>query len=180
MIPNVFEGFKGVSDSIEDGSLVGRFVIFSFIILSRFLFIMIVHSLSAQNYIHQVLILNEGYFDYQANQIMDPVTIGSYNPNTQTYTTIDTINGARFASDIIVDESCFYIAADNTLYKYDKNTYNLIATQQIPGIRNLAIYQDKILISRGEYLTSYNSYLQIYSKIDLSCKYNLCKYSICH
>ena len=64
-----------------------------------FLFIMIVHSLSAQNYVHQVLILNEGYFDYQTNQIMEPVTIGSYNPNTQTYTTIDTINGARFASD---------------------------------------------------------------------------------
>ena len=125
------------------------------------LFTMIIHSLSAQNYVHQVLILNEGYFDYQTNQMINPVTIGSYNPNTQTYTTIDTINGARFASDIIIDESYFYIAADNMLYKYDKNTYNLITTQQIPGIRNLKIYQDKILVTRGEYLTSYNSYLQI-------------------
>ena len=133
-----------------------------------FLSVMIIQSLSAQNYVHQVFILNEGYFDYQTNQIIEPVTIGSYDPNTQTFTTIDTINGARFASDIIVDDSFFYVAADNTLYKYDKNTYTLVANQQIQGIRSLAIYQDKILVSRGEYLTTYNSYLQVYSKIDLS------------
>lgn len=132
------------------------------------LFMMTIQSLTAQNYVHQVLILNEGYFDYQTNQIIEPVTVGAYNPSSQVYSTIDTIHGARFASDIIVDESCFYVAADNTLYKYDKDTYGLIATQQIPGVRNLAIYQDKILVSRGEYLTTYNSYLQIYSKIDLS------------
>ena len=45
----------------------------------------------AQNYVHQVLILNEGYFDYTVNQSVVPPTIGSYDPVTQIYTTVDTI-----------------------------------------------------------------------------------------
>ena len=122
----------------------------------------------AQNYVHQVLVLNEGYFDYTTNQSVVPPTIGSYDPVTQTYTTIDTIQSARFGSDLIIDGDYFYVAADNHLYKYNKNTYSLIATQQVPGIRNLAIYQDKILVSRGEYMTTFNSYLQIFSKNNLS------------
>ena len=130
--------------------------------------VLLTQTLSAQNHVHQVLVLNEGYFDYMTSQIVEPVTIGTYDPITQVYSTIDTIDGARFASDMVVDGSCFYVAADNELHKYDINTYSLIATQPVPGIRSLTIYQDKILVSRGEYMTTYNSYLQIYSKIDLS------------
>ena len=130
--------------------------------------VLFTQTLTAQNYVHQVLVLNEGYFDYTTSQIVEPVTIGTYNPTTQVYLTIDTIDGARFASDIVIDGSYFYVAADNELHKYDINTYSLIATQQVPGIRNLTIYQDKILVSRGEYMTTYNSYLQIFSKNDLS------------
>ena len=75
----------------------------------------------AQNYVHQVLVLNEGYFDYTTNQSVVPPTIGSYDPVTQTYTTIDTIQSARFGSDLIIDGDYFYVAADNHLYKYNKN-----------------------------------------------------------
>jgi len=134
-------------------------------------FVKAVHS---QDYVHQVFILNEGYFDYSINQSIEPVTVGSYNPNTQTYNTIDTIPGARFASDLVVDNDFFYVAADNKLYKYDKDNYNLIASQNIDGIRNLAIWNDKIIVTRGDYDNInftpifFNSYLQIYNKSDLS------------
>jgi len=50
----------------------------------------------AQNYVHQAIILNEGYFDYQTNEILVPVTIGSYNPANQTYQVVDTLEGMRF------------------------------------------------------------------------------------
>ena len=56
----------------------------------------------AQNYVHQVLVLNEGYLDYTTNQSVVPPTIGSYDPVTQIYTTVDTISGARFVSDMII------------------------------------------------------------------------------
>ncbi len=135
---------------------------------------MMVKTVFAQDYVHQVFVLNEGYFDYSLNQSIEPVTIGTYNPSTQTYLTIDTIDGARFASDLVIDNDYFYVAADNMLHKYDKNNYNLMASQQIDGIRNLAIWNDKIIISRGDYDNTtflpifFNSYLQIYNTSDLS------------
>ena len=128
----------------------------------------------AQEYVHQVIVLNEGYFDYSLNQSIEPVTIGSYNPSSQTYLTMDTIHSARFASDLVVDENYFYIAADNMLYKYDKNSYDLIASQQIEGIRNIAVWDNKIIVTRGDYdnITFspifFNSYLQAYNISDLS------------
>ena len=145
--------------------------------MKRILFLlslMMMQTVFAQDYVHQVFVLNEGYFDYGLNQSIEPVTIGAYNPNTQNYLTIDTIDGARFASDLVIDNDYFYVAADNMLHKYDKNNYNLMASQQIDGIRNLAIWNDKIIISRGDYDNTtflpifFNSYLQIYNTSDLS------------
>ena len=139
-----------------------------------FLSVIIVQVSTAQDYVHQVLVLNEGYFDYTLNHSIEPVTIGSYNPVSQQYIIIDTIQGARFASDLIIDDSYFYVAADNMLHKYDKNTYNLLASQQIDGIRNLAIWNDKIIVTRGDYDNTtflpifFNSYFQVFNKSDLS------------
>jgi len=139
-----------------------------------FLSVIIVQVCAAQNYVHQVLVLNEGYFDYTLNQSIEPVTIGSYNPISQQYIIIDTIQGARFASDLIIDDYHFYVAADNMLHKYDKNTYDLLASTQIDGIRNLAIWNDKIIVTRGDYDNTtflpilFNAYLQVFNKSDLS------------
>ena len=129
---------------------------------------------NAQNTINQVFILNEGRFDYTANQIITPPTLGSYNPSTQAYTVVDTLDGARFASDMIIDNNHLYVAADKKLYKYDKNNYSLLASQQIDGIRNLAVWNDKIIVTRGDYDNAtfapilFNSYLQVYNTSDLS------------
>ena len=128
----------------------------------------------AQDYVHQAIVLNEGYFDYTLNQSIVSPTIGSYDPFTQSYINVDTLHLSRFASDIIIHEDYFYVAADNMLYKYDKNNYNLILSQQIDGIRNLAVWNDKIIITRGDYDNNtfspilFNSYLQIYNIADLS------------
>ena len=128
----------------------------------------------AQGYVNQVFILNEGYFDYTNNQIVVPPTLGSYDPATQTYTTVDTISGARFTSDMVIDGDFLYIAADNLLLKYNKNDYSLLASQQVDGIRNLGVWNDKIIVSRGDYDNVtflpilYNSYLQVYNTSDLS------------
>ena len=97
-----------------------------------------------------------------------PVTIGSYNPVTADYNTVATIADARFASDILIDGDYFYVAADTQLLKYDLNTYELLATQSVIGIRNLCIVDDNLFVTRGEFGLIFDSYLQIYSKSDLS------------
>ena len=121
----------------------------------------------AQNQLHQVLVVNEGYFDYQTGQIMEPVTIGSYQPSTQVYQVVDTLENMRFASDLVIDGGYYFVAADSKIFKMDLNTHQEIAAITCPGVRNLAIYQDKLIATRGEYLTTYDSYLHVYNTADL-------------
>ena len=122
----------------------------------------------SQNYLHKVLVLNEGYFDYQTNQIIDPVTIGSYDPSTQIYSVVSTLNGMRFGSDLIIDGDFYYVAADSKIYKMDLNTHQELSSVVCPGVRNLGIYQNKLIATRGEYLTTFDSYLHIYDANTLS------------
>ena len=116
----------------------------------------------AQNYVHQAIILNEGYFDYQTNEILVPVTVGSYNPATQIYQVVDTLEGMRFGSDVLIDGNYYFVAADSKIFKMDLNTHQEISSVSCPGVRNLGIYQNKLIATRGEYLTTYDSYLHVY------------------
>jgi len=122
----------------------------------------------AQEYVHQVLVLNEGYFDYSTSQIIEPPTIGSYNPQNQTYTVVATIDSTRFASDMIIDGEYFYVAADNKILKYSIDNYTLLAETTVPGVRNLMVHNGILFASRGEYMVSYDSYLHVYNTNDLS------------
>lgn len=117
----------------------------------------------SQNYLHQVLVLNEGYYDYGTSTIVEPVRIGSYNPANQTYTDVNILNGMRFASDLIIEGNAYYVAADTKIFKFDINTHMQLAEVSCPGVRNLGIYQNKLVATRGEYLTSYDSYLHVYN-----------------
>ena len=122
----------------------------------------------AQNYVHQAIILNEGYFDYQTNEILVPVTIGSYNPSTQIYQVVDTLEGMRFGSDVLINGDFYYVAADSKIFKMDLNTHQELASVNCPGVRNLGIYQNKLIATRGEYLTTYDSYLHVYDASNMS------------
>ena len=133
-----------------------------------FVLCLIFQGVMAQNVVNQVLILNEGRYDYTTEEIVTPVTIGSYDPVTSIYSVVDTIEGARFASDIIINGDYFYVAADTQLLKYDLNTYDLLASQSVTGVRNILIVNENLFVSRGEYGISFDSYFQIYSKSDLN------------
>lgn len=124
-------------------------------------------SLYAQQYVHQVLVANEGFFDFQTNAIIEPATIGSYNPSTQTYVVVDTLDGQRFSSDVIIDGNFYYVAADTKIYKYNLNTHQEVASVTLTGVRNLAIAGDKLIATRGEYLQTFDSYLQVFDKNSL-------------
>ncbi|MBC8047839.1 MAG: hypothetical protein H7Y00_13660, partial [Fimbriimonadaceae bacterium] len=54
-------------------------------------------SLFAQTYVERVFILNEGYYDYFSGDILTPVSLGAYDPETEIYTVLDEIENARFA-----------------------------------------------------------------------------------
>tara|TARA_B110000467_G_C18322264_1_gene486247 strand:+ start:970 stop:2169 length:1200 start_codon:yes stop_codon:yes gene_type:complete len=141
-----------------------------------YLIIIIISTItSAQTeYINQVLLLNEGCYDYSEQIILDPPKVGSYDPLLNEYNTVVEIADARFASDLMIDEGFFYVAADNKLLKYDLNTYEMVASESIPGIRKILIHNDYIFVSKGDYDPNtfgpvvFDSYLDIYTKSDLS------------
>jgi len=128
---------------------------------------------NAQNYLHQVVIVNEGYYNYSTATQVVPVSVGVYNPTTKVYQSIDVISGSKFASDVIVDNGFIYVAADNKILKYDANTYALVKQVNLAGVRKLAIWNNQLLVSRGEYLATYNSYFQVYDKNSLNFIYEL-------
>ena len=125
-------------------------------------------SVNAQDYVHQVLILNEGYYDYGFQQIVEPVTVGVYDNLTQDYSTVAQLDGMRFASDLIIDDNVYYIAADTKIFKMDLNTHEVLASVSCQGVRNLAVVGDRLFATRGEYQVVLDSYLHVYNANDLS------------
>lgn len=126
----------------------------------------------AQTSVNQVIVLNEGYYNWSTGQQDVPVSIGAYNPSLQTYSTFETINGAQFASDVLVSDNYIYAACSNGLRMYDKTTKQLLHTNTATGIRKMAIWNNELLVTRGDIGLS-NNYYQSYSATDLSFNYEL-------
>jgi hypothetical protein len=122
----------------------------------------------AQSYVNQAIILNEGYYDYTNSVIIEPVTIGTYNPSTQVYSIVDTLENMRFGSDIVIAGNYYYVAADTKIFKMDLNTHQEVASVSCPGVRNLGVFENKLVATRGEYQITYNSYLHIYDAANLT------------
>jgi len=129
-------------------------------------------SAQSQQWVEQVFVLNEGYYNFGNDSIEIPVTLGSYDPSTGNYTVVAAIDGARFASDVIVEGDFVYVAADKYLIKYHRDTYAEVARITLPGIRKLAAYKDQLLVTRGD-VVKFASYFHVYEQSDLSLAYTL-------
>ena len=101
--------------------------------------------------VHQVLVLSEGYYDFfgGGGQLV-PVTLGSYDPVSGTYSTVATITGPRFGSDVLADDGIVFVAADDRVLRFDADTYQPLGEAMVAGVRKLAIWGDALLITRGE------------------------------
>ena len=127
-------------------------------------------SAGAQQTVHQVFVLNEGYFDMNAQTQVVPVSLGSYDPLSGTYQTVATLTGPRFASDVEAGNGVVYVAADDQLLKYDADSYALLGQVQVPGIRQLALWNDRVLLTRGE-LGGLPHYFEVRLASDLALDY---------
>lgn len=127
---------------------------------------------NAQQYVHQVLVLNEGYYDLNNQTQEVPVTLGSYDPQTGTYNTVATITDARFGNHVAVDGDFVYVAADHHLLKYDANSFALLNEAEVVGIRRFAFWNDAIVITRGE-VGGLPSYCEVRDKNTLDLLYTI-------
>ena len=141
--------------------------------------ILTVNFVFAQNqYVNKVLILNEGSSDFATDEIIEPVTVGVYSISSSnpSYSEVIEISGAKFTSDLIIDGDYFYVAADNRVLKYHLDTYELITSQEVSGARKLAINDDYLFVSKGDYdgvtfgPVIFDSYLDVYD-LDLNYQF---------
>jgi hypothetical protein len=130
-------------------------------------------TFAQSNYVHQVIILSEGQYDYIDSVQITPVSVGSYDTQSDTYTEFDIIDGVKFGSDVLVDGNYIYVAADSLLLKYDKNTLTLSDQVTIEGIRKMAIWNDQIIVTIGESSIAHNAYVRVFDKNSLSFIYEL-------
>lgn len=124
----------------------------------------LIFKVLATSQLKEILVLNEGSYDYTTGKILVPVTVGVYDLNSNSYQQLNIIENARFASDIILDQSNYWVAADQRILKYDLLSRQLLASMDLVGVRKLAIYKDLLIVTRGEYLKKLDAYVQIYNK----------------
>ncbi|MBO74434.1 MAG: hypothetical protein CMD33_04085 [Flavobacteriales bacterium] len=107
-------------------------------------------SAQAQLYLHQVFVLNEGWSDWQTGEVLVQPTLGVYDPALDVYQTVLTIEGAGFISDAIISNGALFVAADGQILKYDADSYELLASAEVIGVRQLAERGGMIYATRGD------------------------------
>ncbi len=128
---------------------------------------------NGQQEVHQVFVLSEGYYDYfNGGGQLVPVTLGTYDPVAGTYQTVATISGPRFGSDVLVDAGSVYVAADDRVLRFDADSYAEVDMEPVQGVRKLAVWGDKLLLTRGE-LGGLDHYFEVRDKNTLDLLWTL-------
>ena len=117
------------------------------IILLGFIFLAPLTGLSQKaEWVNQVLIGNGGrfettppYSDYTTMQTYDPATLA-----TSVFNTIYT----QSVQDILISGNYAYVAAQDSIIKYDINTYERVAAIADSGVSRLGLYNDRLIVSK--------------------------------
>lgn len=126
----------------------------------------------AQSSVHQVLVLNEGYYNMATQTQVVPVSLGSYDPVAGTYQQVLTITDARWGNHVAVEDGIAYVAADSLLLKLDADTWQLLDQAVVHGIRRFAIADDKLVCTKGE-VGGLPTYVEVLDKTTLDLLYSI-------
>lgn len=94
------------------------------------------------------------------------VYVSSYNPTTGLTTVFDTIHEG-YVQDVVVNGSFAYVAASDSIIKYNIDTYQRISECYFENIHMLAVYNNQLLA--GKWISSSdNNWLRVFNANDLS------------
>ncbi|MDO9511900.1 MAG: T9SS type A sorting domain-containing protein [Bacteroidales bacterium] len=134
--------------------------------LRFFAFVLLAISLKtqAQQIInHQIISANGGVFEFSA-PYNDYVSVQTINPSTGEVSIFDTIY-SQSVQDVCISGLQAYIAAQDSLIKYDLSTYQRLAAEEVSGINKVLLYGDVLIISRQYPVTS--GFIQIRDAVTL-------------
>lgn len=115
----------------------------NYILLASFL-MMIFHG-NAQNsmFAKQIIIANGGSYSNPD----DFVDVAVYNLETENYQVFDVIK-TQSVQDVIISGNFAFVAAQDSLVKYNIDTYERVAAIELNALKKLAIYEDKLIVTR--------------------------------
>jgi hypothetical protein len=114
-----------------------------------FLFFLIeINSVQAQRneWVNQVIVVNGGKFE-STPPYSDFVTVQKVDPATHAVTVFDKIY-TQSVQDLIIDGHFAYVAAQDSIIKYDIDTYERVAAIADSGLAKLYKYGNKVLVSK--------------------------------
>ena len=97
-------------------------------------------------WVNQVIIVNGGKFE-SVPPLTDYVTVQKYDPVAHTVTVFDVIK-TQSVQDVIVHDHFAYVAAQDSIIKYDIDTYERVAAIADSGMAKLYMFGNKVLVSK--------------------------------
>lgn len=113
---------------------------------------------------NQFLIVNGGEFDQEDG---NEGTLGSYDPDEEAYTHIDSFPAAS-ATDMVIEDDEAFVLADSLLLKYNLNTYERTEESfDFQDVVGLETYKDYLIVTKREE-ENQDEWVGIYDREDFS------------
>jgi len=97
-------------------------------------------------WVNQVIVVNGGKYESGSNP-SDYVTVQSYNPNTQQTNVFGTIY-TQSTQHVIIKDNFAYVAAQDSIIKYNIDTYQRVAAIKDSGLSKLYVYNDRLIVTK--------------------------------
>ncbi|MCF8231290.1 MAG: hypothetical protein K9J27_03795 [Bacteroidales bacterium] len=108
----------------------------------------------------KTFIVNGGVYSNEA----DHVSLSYYNHNADQYEVADSIY-TQSTQDALLEGTNLYVCAEDSLIRYDVESMTRLAGTEISGLNQLAVYEDKLLLTRQYPVTTQS--LKILDKTSL-------------
>lgn len=99
--------------------------------------------------LHGVWVLNEGHAT--AEGLVEPVTLGRFDPSTMAYEVVAEMPEVAFATDVVVSELGVFVSTELGVMRFDRDSGELLASLEMEGARQLALHGEELFVTRGEF-----------------------------
>ncbi len=118
----------------------------------------------SNTWVKQVITANSGRFEY-VPPTTDYVTLQSFNPAQPVVNVFGTIF-TQSSQDILISGGFAYVNAQDSIIKYNLNDYSRMAAIADSGLSKLALFQNRLIVSKQYPLTS--NFVDVLDTADLS------------
>lgn len=103
----------------------------------------------------RLFVLCEGAQDFYSGEVTESPSLGVIDLEAAVpeFSVLRTFDGHAYATDVLLAEDgmSLFVSAEDTVYRVDAWTGEILAEQALQGARKLAVHGDRLYVSRGDY-----------------------------